>query len=61
LGDVEDFWRRQARQRTYQIQLLVEGNVALTAAERAELVPFFRQVRQKLIEQVVLDRREISS
>jgi hypothetical protein len=59
--DMVDFWRRQSRQRTYQMQLFVYGSVPLARAERDELLAFFRVARRQLADHVAHSRREVAS
>ena len=58
-SEVLDFWRRQSRQRTYQLQLLAEGAYPLTPAERAEALSFFQRVRSPLVERIARDGPEL--
>jgi exosortase len=59
LSEVVDFWRRQSRQRTYQLQLLVEGPGPLTPAERSVALRFFHQVRSELVVRIAHDGPEL--
>jgi exosortase len=59
--ELQDFWRRQSRQRTYQVQLFVEGEVPLTSAERSEALAFFERVRAPLVQRVGRGGREVPS
>ena len=60
LAELRSFWRRQSRQRTYQLQLFVEGTSTMTSAERGEATAFFRRIRDQLVERIGGDAMEVS-
>ncbi len=58
VGDVLDFWRRQSRRRTYQLQLVAEGPGPLTRAERDQALALFTHGRAQLLQRVAGPGRE---
>jgi exosortase len=52
LDELRNCWRRQSRQRTYQLQLWTEGSTALTPSDLGQALAFVQEVRSRLAQHI---------